>query len=140
MGATEGVPPPARPGWRSLKTAGVLALLASSGLAATGRFRPALALTLGAAVAIVSALWLSDFIGRFAVPDRSTPARLDWKLGFKVVLRYGLIGLALWAAVQAFPAEVPWLIGGLSTVVAAAALEGILEQVRGPRNRTGAAP
>jgi hypothetical protein len=97
-------------------------------------------LTLGAAVAIVSALWLSDFIGRFAVPDRSTPARLDWKLGFKVVLRYGLIGLALWAAVQAFPAEVPWLIGGLSTVVAAAALEGILEQVRGPRNRTGAAP
>lgn len=127
------------PGRRWLRTAAVLALLAASGLAATGRFRPALALTLGAAVAIVSALWLSDFLGRFAAPERSTPARFDWKLGFKAVLRYGLIGAALWASVRAFPADVPWLIGGLSAVVAAAALDGVLEQVRGGRNGTGAA-
>jgi hypothetical protein len=127
------------PGRRWFRTAAALAFLAASGLAALGRFRPALALTLGAAVAIVSALWLSDFLGRFAAPERSTPARFDWKLGFKAVLRYGLIGLALWASVQAFPADVPWLIGGLSTVVAAAVIEGVVEQVRGRRNRTGAA-
>jgi hypothetical protein len=126
-------------GRRWFRTAAVLALLAASGLAATGRFRPALALTLGAAVAIVSALWLSDFLGRFAAPDRSTPARFDWKLGLKAVLRYGLIGFALWASVQALPADVPWLVGGLSTVVAAAAVEGILEQLRGRRKGTGAA-
>lgn len=131
--------PSARPGRKPLRRASFLALLAATGVAATGRFRPALALTLGAAVAIVSALWLSDFLGRFAAPERSTPARLDWKLGFKAVLRYGLIGAALWASVRAFPADVPWLIGGLSTVVAAAALDGILEQVRGPRNGTDAA-
>jgi hypothetical protein len=96
-------------------------------------------LTLGAAVAIVSALWLSDFFGRFAAPERSTPARNDWKLGFKAVLRYVVIGLALWASVRAFPADVPWLVGGLSTVAAAAVIGGILEQLRGRRNGTGAA-
>ena len=139
MGLPEGAQPSGTPGRRWFRTAAALALLGASGLAALGRFRPALALTLGAAVAIVSALWLSDFLGRFAAPDRSTPARLDWKLGFKAVLRYGLIGVGLWASVQAFPADVPWLVGGLSTVVAAAVIEGILEQLRGRRNRTGAA-
>lgn len=139
MDPPERAEPPGGPGRRWLRTAAVLALLTASGLAALGRFRPALALTLGAAVAIVSALWLSDFLGRFAAPDRTSPARLDWKLGLKAVLRYGLIGLTLWGSVQAFPADVPWLVGGLSTVVAAAVIEGILEQVRGRRNRTGAA-
>ena len=139
MEEPEGPQPLEKPGRPWFRTAATLALLAASGLAATGRFRPALALTLGAAVAIVSALWLSDFLGRLAAPERSTPARFDWKLGLKAVLRYGLIGVALWASVRAFPADVPWLIGGLSTVVAAAALEGILEHVRGPRNGTGAA-
>jgi hypothetical protein len=139
MGLPEPAGPSGEPGRGWLRTAAALGVLGATGLAALGRFRPALALTLGASVAIVSALWLSDFLGRFAAPDRSSPARLDWKLGFKAVLRYGLIGLALWASVQAFPADVPWLVGGLSTVVAAAALEGILEQVRGGRNRTGAA-
>lgn len=138
MDLPEGAQPSGLPGRRWFRTAAALALLTASALAALGRFRPALALTLGAAVAIVSALWLSDFLGRFAAPDRSTPARLDWKLGFKAVLRYGLIGVGLWAAVQAFPADVPWLVGGLSTVVAAAVIEGILEQLRGRRNRTGA--
>jgi hypothetical protein len=139
MGAPDGGAAPEESGRRLSRTASVLALLAASGLAATGRFRPALALTLGAAVAIVSALWLSDFLGRFAAPERSTPARNDWKLGFKAVLRYAAIGLALWASVRAFPADVPWLVGGLSTIVAAAALDGLLDQVRGRRNGTGAA-
>lgn len=139
MGAPEGAEPSGGPGRRWLRTAAVLAFLAASGLAALGRFRPALALTLGAAVAIVSALWLSDFLGRFAAPERSTPARLDWKLGLKAVLRYGLIGVTLWVSVQAFPADVPWLVGGLSMVVAAAVIGGLLEELRGRRNTTGAA-
>lgn len=133
------MPPPepedarGRPGRKSLKAACFLALLVATGTAATGRFRPALALTLGASVAIVSALWLSDLFGRFAAPDRTSPARIDWKLGLKAVLRYVVLGLALWASVKAFPAEVPWLLGGLSTVVAAAALVEVLEEVRGRR-------
>jgi hypothetical protein len=127
------------PGRACLRTAAVLAVLAGTALAALGRFRPALALTLGAAVAIVSALWLSDFLGRFAAPERSTPARFDWKLGFKAVLRYAVVGVALWVSVKALPADVPWLVGGLSTVVAAAALDGILDLLRGRRNGTGAA-
>lgn len=139
MAPTEPSRGPEPPGRAYLRTAVVLALLGASGLAALGRFRPAVALTLGAAVAIVSALWLSDFFGRFAAPERSTPARNDWKLGFKAVLRYAVIGLSLWASVQAFPAEVPWLLGGLSTVVAAAAIDGTLERLRGRRNRTGEA-
>jgi hypothetical protein len=130
---------PERPGRAWFRTALILALLAASGTAATGRFRPALALTLGALVAIVSALWLSDLFGRFAAPVRSTPARIDWKLGLKAVLRYALLGIALWASVQAFPADVPWLVGGLSTVVAAAVIDGILVEVRERRNRTGSA-
>jgi hypothetical protein len=127
-----------RPGRAWFRTAAVLALLGASGTAATGRFRPALALTLGSLVAIVSALWLSDLFGRFAAPVRGTPARIDWKLGLKAVLRYALLGTALWASVQAFPADVPWLVGGLSTVVAAAVIDGILGEVRERRKRTGA--
>ncbi len=126
------------PGRKSLKAASFLAILAATGVAATGRFRPALALTLGAAVAIVSALWLSDLFGRFAAPDRTSPARIDWKLGLKAALRYVVLGFAIWASVKAFPAEVPWLLGGLSTVVAAAALEGALDEWRGRRGGTDA--
>jgi hypothetical protein len=128
-----------KPGRTTLRAAAVLGVLAASGVAATGRFRAALALTLGAAVAIVSALWLAEIFGRFAAPERSTPAKIDWKLGLKAVLRYALVGLALWAAVQAFPAEVPWLLVGVSTIVAGAAVEGVLGQIRGPRSGTGAA-
>jgi hypothetical protein len=131
-----GLESPIRP---FLRTSVVLALLAAFGLAAMGRFRAALALTLGAAVAIVSALWLSGFFGRFAAPERSTPARIDWKLGLKVVLRYVLIGLALWASVRAFPADVPWLVVGLSTVVAAAVIGEILDHLRGRRSGTDSA-
>ncbi len=128
-----------RPGRLWLRAAVALALLAASLTAATGRFRPALALTLGAVVAIVSALWLSDLFGRLAAPERSTPARIDWKLGLKAVLRYALLGIALWASVQAFPADVPWLLGGLSTVVAAAVIDGILAEARERRKGAGSA-
>ena len=51
------------PGDAIVRRAAALALLAITGVAATGRFRASLALTLGASVAIVSALWLSDFVG-----------------------------------------------------------------------------
>lgn len=139
MAGPEAAEPLEKPGRAWLRFALALAGLAGTLLAALGRFRPALALTLGAAVAIVSALWLSDFLGRFAAPERSPPARLDWKLGLKAVLRYGLVGVALWASVQAFPADVPWLLGGLSTVVAAAMIGEFLEERRGRRSRTGAA-
>ncbi|MGA7993141.1 MAG: ATP synthase subunit I [Thermoanaerobaculia bacterium] len=134
--APGGAESPVRP---FLRTAVALAVLAATSLAALGRFRAALALTLGAAVAIVSALWLSGFFGRFAAPERSTPARIDWKLGLKAVLRYALVGLALWASVQAFPADVPWLVVGLSTVVAAAVIGEILAHLRGRRGGTDSA-
>ncbi len=139
MAPAEGHEARDRPGRPLFRTAVALALLAASATAATGRFRPALALTLGAAVAIVSALWLSDLFGRLAAPERSTPARIDWKLGLKAVLRYALLGTALWASVQAFPADVPWLLGGLSTVVAAAVIDGILGEARERRKGTGSA-
>jgi hypothetical protein len=139
MAPADRAPTLERPGRTWFRTAVALTLLAASGTAATGRFRPALALTLGALVAIVSALWLSDLFGRFAAPERSTPARIDWKLGLKAVLRYALLGIALWASVQAFPADVPWLVGGLSTVVAAAVIDGILGELRERRKGTGAA-
>jgi hypothetical protein len=128
-----------RLGRTTLRTAAFLALAGATGLAAAGRFRPALALTLGASVAIVSALWLAGLFGRFAAPERRLPARIDWKLGLKAVLRYALLGLALWASVQAFPAEVAWLLAGVSTIVAGAAVEGVLGQRRGRRSGTDAA-
>ena len=139
MGLPEAPPGLERLGRTTLRTAAFLALACGTGLAAAGRFRPALALTLGAAVAIVSALWLADLFGRFAAPERRLPARIDWKLGLKAVLRYALLGLALWASVQAFPAEVAWLLAGVSTIVAGAAVEGVLEQRRVRRSGTGAA-
>ena len=138
MAPAEAVVRPDRPGRTTLRAAASIALLAATAVAATGRFRAALALTLGSAVAIVSALWLAELFGRFAAPDRSTPARIDWKLGLKAVLRYALLGLALWASGRAFPAEVPWLLGGVSTIVAGAAIEELLGR-RGPRSGTGAA-
>lgn len=138
MPPPEARPGPETPGRTGLAAAASLAVLLATAVAATGRFRAALALTLGAAVAIVSALWLADLFGRFAAPERSTPARIDWKLGLKSVLRYALLGLALWASVRAFPAEVPWLLGGVSTIVAGAAAGDVLERRRRPRGGTGA--
>lgn len=118
------------------KTGATLALLAAAGLGAAGRFRPALALTVGAAVAIVSALWLSDFVGRLsgAVVGTSAAARLSWKYGLAFVLRYLVLGGAVYGGVRLFPGQVPWLLSGLSVVVAAAAVEAF----RGFFRRRGA--
>ncbi len=96
-------------------------------------------MTLGAAVAIVSALWLSDLVGRFKAPAPGAPARFDWKFGLKAVLRYAFVGLVLWATVRALPADVRWVVVGLSTVVAAVVIDGLRELLDGRRSGTGTA-
>lgn len=120
---------------RIVRLAAALALLGATGLGAAGLFRAALALTLGAAVAIVAALWLSDLVGRLSAPRPGAPARIDWKFGLKTVLRYALGGLVVWGAVRGMPDEVPWLLGGLSVVVAAFVVEGLREFRREARSR-----
>ena len=42
-------------------------------------------------------------------------------------LRYALAGAALFWAVSLVPAQIPWLLAGLSTVVAAIVVEGLVE-------------
>ena len=130
------IPPPNR---RLFRIATILGLLGATGLAACGLFEPALALTLGAAVAIVSALWLSDLVGRFKAPDEVAPARFDWKFGLKAVLRYAFVGLALWGGLRMLPADVRWVVVGLSTVVAAVVIDGLLDLLAGRRSGTGSA-
>jgi hypothetical protein len=95
-------------------------------------------LTLGAAVAIVSALWLSDLVGRFKAPAPGAPARFDWKFGLKAVLRYAFVGLALWGAARMLPADVRWVVVGLSTVVAAVVIDGLSDLLSGRGRGTGA--
>ncbi len=76
----------------------VLGALGASALVALGRFREALALTLGAAVAILSALWLSDVLARLVkstAPRGGAVVRFDWKFGLKVALRYAVMGTLL---------------------------------------------
>ena len=130
------------PSWPNpgfFRLAAILGLLGASALAALGRFQAALALTLGAAVAIVSALWLSDLVGRFKAPAPGAPARFDWKFGLKAVLRYAFVGLVLWGTVRALPADVRWVVVGLSTVVAAVVIDGLRELLTGRRSGTGTA-
>ena len=113
------------------RRAAILTALFASGLGSLGRFSSALALTLGASVAIVSALWLSGFVSRLAPSrrdDREGPAaRNDWKYGLKAVLRYLFVGVILIAAVRWLPGEVPWLAAGLSVVVAMLLVEMVKE-------------
>ena len=124
---------------RIFRLAAILGLLGATAMAACGRFSAALALTLGAAVAIVSALWLSDLVGRFKAPEEVAPAGFDWKFGLKAVLRYAFVGLALWGGLRMLPADVRWVIVGLSTVVAAVVIDGLLELLTGRRSGTGSA-
>jgi ATP synthase I chain len=133
------VPEAQGPSRRLFRLATILGLLGATGLAACGRFQAALALTLGAAVAIVSALWLSDLVGRFKAPEEVAPARFDWKFGLKAVLRYAFVGLALWGALRMLPADVRWVVVGLSTMVAAVVVDGLLEFMTGRRSGTGSA-
>lgn len=117
--------------------AALLGLFGASVLAAIGRGRAALALTLGTLVAIVSALWLAGLVGRFTAPGQGPAARFDRNFGFKAALRYAVVGLLLWGAVRYLPAEVPWLLAGVSTAVAALVAEGVGEAFR---ERKGRAP
>ena len=109
---------------RVFRVAAVAALLGALALGALGLFREAAALTVGAAIAIVSGLWLSDVAGRLLVPRPRAAARMDWKFAARAVLRYAFIGAAAYGAVRLFPGEVPWLLGGLSAVVLGVVADG----------------
>lgn len=124
-----------RPGRGLFGTSVALAALAATALGALGRFGPALALTLGAAVAIVSARWLSGLVGRLLASDPRTRARIGWKFALGAALRYLLLGAAIFLAVRLFPADVPWLLAGLSVVVVAMTLQGVAEARREGRRR-----
>jgi hypothetical protein len=128
-----------RPHPRLFRLSAILGLLGASGLAAFGRFQAAVALTLGAAVAIVSALWLAELVGRFKAPEQVAAARFDWKFGLKAVLRYAFVGFALLGILRVLPADVRWVVVGLSTVVAAVVVDGLSELLAGRRSGTGAA-
>lgn len=109
---------------RVFRAAAFAALLAALALGALGRFREAAALTAGAAVAIVSGLWLSDVAGRLLVPRPRAATRIDGKFAARALLRYAFVGLAAFVSVRLFPGEVPWLLGGLSAVVLGVLVEG----------------
>lgn len=115
-----------------------LAVLAATGLGALGLFAPALALTLGACVAIVSALWLSNLVGRLAASPRgATASGINGKQVASSTLRYGVLGLALWGGTKAVPGEIPWFLAGLSAVVVAVAIEGLREFSQASREQPG---
>ncbi|MRR13307.1 hypothetical protein EG835_12830 [bacterium] len=107
------------------------ALLGALLLGGFGKFREAAALTAGAAVAIVSGLWLSDVAGKLLVPRLRAATRIDWKFAVRALLRYAFVGLAAFGSVLAFQGEVPWLLGGLSAVVLGVLVEGIREAAAG---------
>ena len=134
------VPPPER---RIFGAAAVSALLAALLLGALGRFREAAALTAGAAVAIVSGLWLSDVAGKLLVPRPRATVRLDGKFALRALLRYAFVGLAAYGSVRLFPDEVPWLLGGLSAVVLGVLVEGVRGAATGrsaPEDEDGGSP
>jgi len=110
---------------RIFRAATAAALLGALLLGTFGRFREAAALTAGAAVAIVSGLWLSDVAGRLLVPRLRAASRHDWKFALRALLRYAFVGLATYGAVRLFQDEVPWLLGGLSAVVLGVIVEGV---------------
>jgi hypothetical protein len=109
------------------RSAGILTLLMALALGATGHFRAAAALTLGAAVAIVGALWLAELVHRFGAPERSAAPESSWKFAAKGLLRYGLAGLLVWGGVRLFPQEIPWLLLGTSVAVLAAVWQSVTE-------------
>ena len=109
---------------RVFRAATAAALLAALALGALGKFREAAALTAGAAVAIVSGLWLSDEAGTLLDPRPRAATRTDWKFASRALLRYAFVGLAAYGSVRLFPGEVPWLLGGLSAVVFGVVVEG----------------
>jgi hypothetical protein len=119
---------------RIVRTAAVTGLLAALALGALGRFRPALALTLGAVVAIVSARWLSHVTGRLMATGAGEGRKLGWKFALGAGLRYLFVGLAVYGAVRLVPAEPFWLLAGLSTVVVGVVVEGVADLWRERRH------
>jgi len=117
----------------ALRTAVFLALLAIAALGAAGRFRGAVALTLGAAVAIVSARWLSRVTGRLLASDPGSRVQFSWKFGLGALLRYLFLAVGLYGAVLLVPDEIPWLLTGLSAPFAGFVAEGIRGHRKGPR-------
>lgn len=118
------------PGGPTARQAAILAALSATLLAALGRFRPALALTLGASIAIFSALRLSDLVGRLRAArsaEEAPAAGFDWKFGLKAVGWYLLTGLGLYGAIRLFPDEVAWVAAGLSVVVVVLTTQAIVE-------------
>lgn len=116
---------------RIFRAATAAALLGALLLGALGKFREAASLTAGAAVAIVSGLWLSDVAGKLLVPRPRAATRYDWKFVARALLRYAFVGLAAFGSVLLFQGEVPWLLGGLSAVVFGVLVEGFREAVAG---------
>ncbi len=113
---------------RFFRSAAILALLMALALGATGRFRAAAALTLGAAVAIVGALWLADLVHRFGALEPSAAPESSWKFAATGLLRYGVAGLLVWGAVRLFPQEIPWILLGTSVAVLAAVWQSLVER------------
>jgi len=85
-----------------------------------GAFSGAGALTLGAAVAIVGALWLADLVRRFG---RREPRRLriTWNIRTTGLLRYGLRRTCHLVGGGDVSGEVPWLLAGTAVVLVGAA-------------------
>jgi hypothetical protein len=113
---------------RFFRSTGMLAFLMAASLALMGRFRAAAALTLGAAVAIVGALWLAELVHRFGRPEASAPAETSWNFVATGLLRYGAAAVLVWAAVGLFPREVPWILLGTSVAVMAAVWQAVVKR------------
>ncbi len=123
-----------------LRAATVAAAISVLALGALGRFRPALALTLGAVVAIVSARWLSHVTGRLAATGAGEGSKPGWKFALGAGLRYLFVGLAVYGAVRLVPAEPFWLLAGLSTVVVGVVVEGAWDLWKESRHRRTVPP
>ncbi len=113
---------------RFFRSTGLLALLMALVLGMTGRLRAAAALTLGAAVAIVGAIWLAELVHRFGALEPSAVPEVGWKFAAKGLIRYGVAGLLVWGAVRLFPQEIPWILLGTSVAVLAAVWQAVTDR------------
>lgn len=113
---------------RFFRSTGLLTLLMALLLGVSGRFRAAAALTLGAAVAIVGALWLAELVHRFGALEPSAAPENSWKFASKGLIRYGVAGLLVWGAVRLFPQDIPWILLGTSVAVLAALWQAVTER------------
>jgi hypothetical protein len=113
---------------RFFRSTGLVALLMALVLGVAGRFRAAAALTLGAAVAIVGALWLAELVHRFGAVEPSAASETSWRFAATGLIRYGLAGLLVWGAVRLFPREIPWILLGTSVAVMAAVWQAVVKR------------